>query len=82
MMHALGLVGLFTFIFGIWLIRTGKSVEKEISQGSAIGKVRLFNNWAPNYMLELWGPNNTRPLAYLCVVAGLALLAIFAMSII
>ena len=81
LMYVLGLLGALVLVFGIWLLRAGKSIEKDISQGPVTPKVQVFNNWGPNYIWELWGPNNTRPLAYLSVVVGVILLLLFAMSL-
>ncbi len=81
LMYILALTGTALCIFGVWLFRTGKSIEKNISQGPVTNQVRLFNNWGPNYILEIWGPNNTRPLAYLCVIVGTGLLVLFALSV-
>jgi hypothetical protein len=81
LVNLLGVFGLAIFAFGMLLFYKGKRIEEDISQGPVTKKVWLFNNWGPNYIGELWGPNGTKPLAYLCIVVGTVFLLIFASSL-
>jgi len=81
LMNLLGVVGFVVLIFGIWLLRAGKAVENDISQGPVTRRVRLFNNWVPVRVWQLWEPNATRPLAYLCTTVGLIFLLLFSLHV-
>ena|SRR3989344_2144827 len=89
LLNLVGIFGLVIFVLGIWLFRSGKTIEQEIPHADSNvwlkptppmnRKSSLFYNWQAHFelwFLQVWRANSTKPLAYLCIATGVIFMII------
>ncbi|HEY4521281.1 MAG TPA: hypothetical protein VJL57_02680 [Candidatus Paceibacterota bacterium] len=94
MLNLIGVFGLVTLVFGMWLFRSGKTIEQKVPAADAdswlqptpeINRTSLpFYNFQAHFeiwFLQLWKANATKPLAYVCIATGILLTSIFAITV-
>ncbi len=88
----LGPLGVVFAVFGIWLYRSGKKIEERVYKGAPVmpdyrSPTKWLGVWTyggvqDGFPYAPWGRYSTKPLAVLSVLSGIAMLAMFTMSLI
>jgi hypothetical protein len=91
LLNVVGLLGFLSFIFGVWLFRSGKRIEKKMSRDYTTKTAYAFTSpsvwgsyiglWPFGKEHKLWERHSTRPLAVLCIIVGIICVYIFAVSV-